>query len=111
MNVWSLDAATNYNFTNHDVVNEVMEQLGLGKVLESEGKSEAIKGLWAFDNHPSHWIIVWMPKGTSDSKSLCIEAISKKQKNRWEILDMIDEGHREISQQKQFRFSQLPQST
>lgn len=110
MDVWNPDPHKSYTLTDAAVVLEILERLGLASLVTSLGESASAKTLFAFDNHPTHWIVLRGSQGTGNpaGNMLIFEAIPKRAKNRWEVLDTFEGGALETEVRRSFRFSQLP---
>jgi hypothetical protein len=94
------------------LVANLMAQLGVPNLFASAIEHDKVHTFAAFDNHPTHWIVIHLWKGHSDpdSDGLLFEAQPKSGLPRAEMLNRLRIQAAEMGSTEPVRFSQLPSS-
>lgn len=102
MDVWKLDA-TPYVLQGDDLVRDLMRQLRVPNLFARAAEYDAMHAFVAFDNHPSHWIVLHLFQGGSsyspnhvvhkfvadaDPNGLLFEAIPKSSCSREQMEEL-----------------------
>jgi hypothetical protein len=110
IDVWALDAKKTYSLVDDNVVQPLLVQLGLPNLFAQAKEHDKAKFLIAFDNHPTHWLVVSLFKGSDrpDGDGLLFEAIPKATVSRKEMGKNLLKVVKEMGADGPAKFSQLP---
>jgi len=124
LDVWNLDPEGSYFMEKDDVVSDLMRQLRVPKLFASVPKDEPLQALVAFDNHPTHWIILRLWQNAqeyspnhgihkyvknAEANGLLFEAVPKSQCSRHGIEERLSGETKEMGATGPFVFQQLTQ--
>lgn len=65
-NVWKLDPRAAYVFEGDDVVSDLLRQLGVPNLFAPAAEHDTAHLMVAFEDHPTHWIVLHLWKGQSE---------------------------------------------
>lgn len=110
VNAWNLDPAASYVLTNDDVVQKLMNQLGVPNLFAGLAEHDQVHSFVAFENHPTHWLTLHLWKGSDrkDGNGLLFSATPKSSKSRAEVLAKLEAEAKEMGAPTPVSFSQLP---
>jgi len=66
MNVWNLNPEDSYILQGDDVVRDLMKQLRIPNLFGQASEFDAMHAFVAFDNHPTHWIVLHLWQKLAD---------------------------------------------
>lgn len=66
MNVWKLNPNEVYQLEGDDTVRGLLKQLRIPNLFAGASEFDAMQAFVAFDNHPTHWIIIHFWQGVPD---------------------------------------------
>lgn len=123
IDVWHLNPELVYMFDQDRVVGGLMKQLNVPNLFARASEFNAMKALVAFDNHPTHWIILRLWQGVpaySPNHSIhkfvrnpepngsLFEAVPKATTSRTKMEIKLTEECRAMEAASPFAFQQLP---
>jgi hypothetical protein len=110
IDVWRLDPGSAYNLVDNAVVTPLMKQLGVLNLFSHAQEHDEVHALFAFDNHPSHWIVLHLWKGHNDPEKdgLLFEALPKSTTSREMMTEKMISECLKMGAKTPFTFSQLP---
>lgn len=123
IDVWALQSEKVYLFDNDPFVKCLLKQLGVPNLFAAATEFDAMKAIVAFDNHPTHWIIIRLWKGAPEyspnhsihrlaknpsANGLLFEAIPKTSESRAEMEIKLSKECSEMAADSPFQFQQLP---
>ncbi|MBI5425747.1 MAG: hypothetical protein HZA32_16855 [Opitutae bacterium] len=123
MNVWKLNPSDLYIFDGDDVVRGLMRQLGVTNLFARAKEFDALHAFVAFDNHPTHWIILHLWQGVpayspnhavhqlvrhADPNGLLFEAAPKSSTSRAAMEERLISEALKMGAKTPFVFQQLP---
>jgi hypothetical protein len=113
VHAWSLDPKRSYLLSGDDVVQGLMLQLNVPNLFVQLADFDEAHAFFAFDNHPTHWILIHLWKGLprTEQNGLFFEALPKKTVTRAEMLARLKSKAHEMGHSGPIEFSQLPPRT
>ncbi len=123
MNVWQLHPEEMYILEGDALVLELMRQLRIPNLFARASEYDELHAFAAFDNHPTHWIVLHLWKGISayspnhminrlvrkpDPNGLVFQAIPKSSTSRAKMEIQLMAEAREMESTQPFAFQQLP---
>lgn len=110
LNAWALDAKKVYDITDDAVVQKLLDQLGVPNLFAHAAEHDRVRLLLAFDNHPTHWVVTELFKGSNrpDGDGLAFQAYPKLTVSREEILKQLAVTAKEMGASEKVVFSQIP---
>lgn len=110
LDVWSLNPKDLFTITDDNVVKALLSQLGLPNLYAQASEHDEARFLIAFDNHPTHWIVVDLFKGSNrpDGDGLSFRAYPKASTTRDEVRRRMQRELKEMESKEPFEFSQIP---
>lgn len=112
LDIWQLDPLASYYLTDDTVVAGLMKQLGVPNLFAPiNAEHDLVHSMVAFEDHPSHWIVLHIWKGLPAAKDngLLLEAFPKASTSRQDMLAKLEIQAREIHNgDEPVKFSQLP---
>jgi hypothetical protein len=87
LNAWKLDPEVGYTLVEDPIVQDLMNQLGVGSMFDPLKSRDKIETFVIFDNHPTHWIEFTLIKGYGNKRDdgLVFDAWPKSSTPRYEI--------------------------
>jgi hypothetical protein len=123
MNVWKLKSDQVYILEGDDVVRGLMKQLHVPNLFAGASEFDAMHAFVAFDNHPTHWIVIHLFQGggayspnhvihkfvrNADPNGLLFEAEPKSSTSRAEMNEKLVQEALKMEAKTPFSFQQLP---
>ena len=110
LDAWSLDSKKDYIITDDSVVQKLLGQLGVPNLFARTAEHDKIRFFVAFDNHPTHWLVLDIFKGTDrpDGDGLSFQALPKIAVSREEMLQKLQAAAKEMASPGPVKFSQIP---
>jgi hypothetical protein len=123
MNVWKLDPEKVFLLEGDDTVRDLLKQLRVPNLFSGASEFDAMHAFVAFDNHPTHWIIIHLWQGVPDyspnhavhklvgnasPNGLLFKAEPKSSTNRAEIEEKLISEALKMGAKDVFAFQQLP---
>jgi len=110
LNVWHLDKEKLYQIDDDNVVKKLLGQLGVPNLFAHAAEHDQTRLLIAFDNHPTHWLVIDLFKGSDrkDGDGLLFRAYPKMDTSRKQMLDRLAEEGKEMETNREIKFSQIP---
>lgn len=124
MNVWTLDSSKDYILENDEIVGDLMRQLRVPHLFDQMAEFDEIAAMVAFDNHPTHWIILRLWKGapayspnhgisrfveSADPNGLLFQAVPKSTESREQMETRLTSESLKMGSKDVFTFQQLPE--
>ena len=102
LDVWKLDPAKPYFLQGDALVTGVILQLRVPNLFAPAIEHDQAHALVAFDNHPTHWVILhlWKGQGTSDGDGLLFEAHPKSDLSREQMLGKLRTQARSLANRR-----------
>lgn len=66
MNVWKLNPDDGYILEGDETVRGILRQLRVPNLFAAASEFDAMHAFVAFDNHPTHWIVIHLWQGVPD---------------------------------------------
>lgn len=107
LDAWHLDKNEAYSITGDDVVQKLLNQLGIPNLFAAAQEHDKVRAFVPFDNHPTHWLVFHLFKGTKDD-GLLFEAHPKSSTTREEMLTNLSSAETDMEPGQELVFSQLP---
>jgi hypothetical protein len=87
LNIWKLDPETGYTLVEDPIVQDLMNQLGIGNMFDGFKNKDKFETFVIFDNHPTHWLEFTLIKGYGNKRDdgLVFDAWPKASTPRYEI--------------------------
>jgi hypothetical protein len=110
LNVWTLEREDSYSITDDKIVGKILQQLGLPNLFARALEHDEVRMAVYFDNHPSHWIVLELFKGSErkDGDGLWFHAYPKFSVSQQDMLDRMKASAREMGATSPVTFSQIP---
>jgi hypothetical protein len=123
VDVWNLNPESVYLLEGAEQVVALMRQLRIPNLFASAVEHDTIKALAAFDNHPTHWIVLRLWKGGpayspnhrihrlvkfSDPNGLLFEASPKRTATRQKMESDLKREMLEMESSAPFSWQKLP---
>ena len=110
LNVWSLDPKHDYVITEDHIVQTLLDQLGLPNLFAQAQEHDELRMHIAFDNHPTHWLVFDIFKGSNkpDGDGIAFAAYPKATVSRDEMLRKVHAEMKKMGAKEKFEFSQIP---
>ncbi|WP_438480856.1 hypothetical protein [Oleiharenicola lentus] len=123
MNAWQLNSNEMYVLQGDDLVRDLMRQLRVPNLFAGAAEFDELHAFAAFDNHPTHWIILHLWKGLPayspnhqisqlvrdpDPNGLLFEAVPKSTANRARMEIRLVKETQAMGANQAFVFQQLP---
>jgi hypothetical protein len=124
MNVWKLSPNESYILQGDDVVLDLMKQLRVPNLFARATEYDAMHAFVAFDNHPTHWIVLHLWQGAADyspnhsihqfvrapdANGLLFEAVPKASLTRETMEDRLVSEALRMGAKIPFAFQKLPE--
>src|SRR6185503_5090319 len=121
IDVWKLDPEMLYVLEKDAVVAELMRQLRVPDLFASAPKGKPLHAMAAFDNHPTHWIVLHLWQNAeayspnhgihkyvknAESNGFLFEAVPKAQYSRHRIEERLSREAKEMEATGPFVFQQ-----
>lgn len=121
--VWSLHPTHVYSLQGDDLVRHLMRQLRVPDLFASVASRGPLHAFVAFDNHPTHWIVLHLWQGAPeyspnhlinklvknpDPNGLLFEATPKATTDQLTMTNKLADEAREMGVRDAFSFQQLP---
>ena len=108
-NIWNLDPAVDYNLVDAPVEN-ALKDLGIPNLFAHEKEHDAVRLVVAFDNHPTHWLVFNLFKGSDapGGNGLSLYAFPKAAVNRTAMHKKLQDIAKEMEASNPISFSQIP---
>lgn len=112
LNVWSLEPAKDYVITEDEIVKKLLNQLGLPNLFAQAREHDQLRFSIAFDNHPTHWLVVDLYKGSDrpDGDGWSFRAYPKTSITREAMLARLQAEAKEMESTDKVSFAQIPDS-
>lgn len=109
INVWDLHADKDYKLEGDELVSDLARQLGVPNLFPQASEHDKAHFVVAFEDHPTHWIIIHLWKGHVDpsGNGLLFEAHPKSSVPREEMEQILKKTAAEMEIER-IGFSQLP---
>jgi hypothetical protein len=113
LDVWNLNPSDSYNLSGDALVSHLMTRLGVPNLFAGMLGHDEGHAFVAFDNHPTHWIVLHQWKGheAAQDNGLLFQADPKVAVTRQQMLTRLQEAAAEMGAKKTVKFSQLPLSS
>jgi hypothetical protein len=110
VDVWRLDPSASYMLEGDSTVTALMRQLGVPNLFAAMIEHDEAKSFVAFDNHPTHWIIlrIWKGHSKKSGNGLLFEAVPKVATSEPAMLSRLKSEAAEMESSGPVTFSQLP---
>jgi hypothetical protein len=110
LNVWELNPNGLYSITDDGVVQKLLNQLGVPNLFAQAVEHDEVRLSVAFDNHPTHWLLIDFYKGSSDPKGdgLSFNAFPKATTSREAMIKKFQSELKRMGSTKPAVFSQIP---
>jgi hypothetical protein len=110
LDVWSLNAEDTYAVDGDEVIEKLLEQLGIPNLFARAAQHDSLRVSVTFDNHPTHWLVIDLFKGSNrpDGDGMFFEAYPKSSISKEAILARMRETAKELGSSDAIVFSQLP---
>lgn len=123
MNAWKLNTDEMYILEGDVLVRELMRQLRIPNLFAGTFEHDRIHAFGAFDNHPTHWIVLHLWKGVPayspnhvvsrlvrrpEPNGLLFQAVPKSSTSRTKMEIQLTVEAREMESAEPFAFQQLP---
>lgn len=110
IDIWSLNPNDAYTLTGDEIIQDLLDQLGIPNLFASAAEHDEVRMMIAFDNHPTHWLQFDFFKGSSKpgGDGLAFNATPKTSTNRAEMLQRLQSAAKKMGASKPFAFSQIP---
>jgi hypothetical protein len=110
LDVWHLDEKSVYQLIDDKVIQPLLAQLGVPNLFAHAIEHDELHSFAAFDNHPTHWIVLHLFKGleSEEGNGLLFEALPKDSTSREELLARLKKDAAKMGAKEEVVFSQLP---
>jgi hypothetical protein len=123
MNVWKLNLNEIYLLEGEDTVRGLLKQLRIPNLFAGASEFDAMHAFTAFDNHPTHWIIIHLWQGVQDyspnhvvyklvgnprPNGLLFQAEPKSSTSRAKMEEKLISDALKMGSKTPFAFQQLP---
>ena len=110
---YNLQPEKSYYLVGDDVVQGLMLQLNVPNLFAGMAEFDEAHTFVAFDNHPTHWIVLHRWKGLPAAKDngLFFEALPKSSTPRAKLFDRLKVEAKKMGATEKFAFSQFPART
>lgn len=109
-NVWNLNPTARYTVHEDTIVEEIMHQLGVPNLFATAKEHDELRIMIAFDNHPTHWIVLNFYKGSTSKEGdgLSFDAYPKSSVPLRTMLSTLETETKKMRAKGPFEFSQIP---
>jgi hypothetical protein len=109
LDVWKLNLNDEYHVID-EPAEKILHQLGLPNLFAHEKEHEKVRMIYAFDNHPTHWLHLNFFKGgeTADMNGLRFDAWPKASVSREKMLHNLKAIGESMNANRPLTFSQIP---
>jgi len=110
LDVWKLDPSKPYVLQGDALVSGLMTQLRVPNLFAQAVEHDQVHTLVAFDNHPTHWVVLhlWKGHGEPGGNGLLFEAQPKCDLPRAQMLRKLRDQAGEMEANSEVKFSQIP---
>jgi hypothetical protein len=109
LDVWHLENQSDYVISDEAAVRKILKQLGIPNLFAQAEEHDQIRFLVAFEDHPTHWLVFNLFKGSGiqGGDGLAFLAYPKKSVSRNQMVEKLREEAKNMGSKDSIKFSQL----
>ena len=110
LNIWKLNKADMYQLVGDEIVQKLLTQLGIPNLFATASEHDSVSMTVAFDNHPSHWLLFTLFKGSTrpDGDGLSFSAYPKASISKKVMETRLQVIAKQLEASGPIQFSQIP---